>query len=270
LPLEAIEPRRLYRQIADQLRQLIDHGEYRVGSRLPTERELADMLGVSRPTVREALIALEVEGRLRIRVGSGIYVNAQPPSEAASAPTPIEGPFEVLRARAFVESAVAEEAARRATPEDIARLDAVLVEVGGPTLSIEHWVALDRSFHRAVVATLGNVVLLRTVGELFDQRINPYFAQLAQHIENDSTWRAAHAEHVAIRDAIAAHHPARARDAMREHLERSHRRFSKDFGEAPFVPSAGPGIATTVAALQPGKRTNPSKTGKEPHKAAAC
>ena len=62
MPLEAIEPRRLYRQIADQLRQLIDHGEYPVGSRLPTERELADMLGVSRPTVREALIALEVEG----------------------------------------------------------------------------------------------------------------------------------------------------------------------------------------------------------------
>src|SRR5215471_17161364 len=80
LPLEAIEPRRLYRQIADQLRQLIDHGEYAVDSRLPAERELADMLGVSRPTVREALIALEVEGRLRIKVGSGIYVNAPPAS----------------------------------------------------------------------------------------------------------------------------------------------------------------------------------------------
>src|SRR5256885_16975202 len=98
LPLEAIEPRRLYRQIADQLRQLIEHGEYRVGSRLPTERELADMLGVSRPTVREALIALEVEGRVRIRVGSGIYVSALQPSEAFAAPTPIEGPFEIGRA----------------------------------------------------------------------------------------------------------------------------------------------------------------------------
>ena len=131
MPLEAIEPRRLYRQIADQLRQLIAHGEYPVGSRLPTERELADTLGVSRPTVREALIALEVEGRLRIRVGSGIYVIAQQAGEAASAPTPIEGPFEVLRARAVVESAVAEAAARRATPEDVARLDAILAEVGG-------------------------------------------------------------------------------------------------------------------------------------------
>ena len=73
MPLEAIEPRRLYRQIADQLRHLIDQGEYAVGSRLPAERVLADRLGVSRPTVREALIALEVEGRLKIRVGSGIF-----------------------------------------------------------------------------------------------------------------------------------------------------------------------------------------------------
>src|SRR5947208_7260687 len=137
LPLEAIEPRRLYRQIADQLRQLIDDGEYAVGSRLPTERELADLLGVSRPTVREALVALGVEGRLRIRVGSGIYVSARQPGEAGPGPTAIEGPFEVLRARAFVESAVAEEAARRAKPADIARLDAILGEVDGAALSIE-------------------------------------------------------------------------------------------------------------------------------------
>ena len=75
MPLEAVEARRLYRQVADQLRALIDSGEYRVGSRLPTERDLAEQLKVSRPTVREALIALEVEGRVRIRVGSGIYVS---------------------------------------------------------------------------------------------------------------------------------------------------------------------------------------------------
>ncbi|TIU09927.1 MAG: winged helix-turn-helix transcriptional regulator, partial [Mesorhizobium sp.] len=62
MPIQAVEPRRLYRQIADQLRQLIDAGEFAVGDRLPTERELADQLGISRPTVREALIALEVEG----------------------------------------------------------------------------------------------------------------------------------------------------------------------------------------------------------------
>ena len=85
VPLEAVEARRLYRQVADQLRALIDGGEYPVGSRLPTERELAEQLRVSRPTVREALIALEVEGRVRIRVGSGIYV-IEPTASAIGSP----------------------------------------------------------------------------------------------------------------------------------------------------------------------------------------
>ena len=70
----AIQPRRLYRQVADQIRTLIESGEFAVGERLPGERELAEKLGVSRPTIREALIALEVEGLVHIRMGSGIYV----------------------------------------------------------------------------------------------------------------------------------------------------------------------------------------------------
>ena len=76
MPIQAIEPRRLYRQIADQLRALIAAGEFALGSRLPPERDLATQLGVSRPSVREALIALEVEGLVEVRMGSGIYVTA--------------------------------------------------------------------------------------------------------------------------------------------------------------------------------------------------
>jgi DNA-binding FadR family transcriptional regulator len=233
LPLEVLVPRRLYRQIADQLRQLIDEGEYPVGSRLPTERELAERLGVSRPTVREALIALEVEGRLRIKVGSGIYVIEQQPAAAVPVHDPVAGPFELLSARAFVESAVAEEAARVADPEDVARLDALLDEAEATPLSGDAWITLDRQFHIGLVVTLGNAVLVRCVSDLFDQRINPYYARLAQHFENPTTWRAAHEEHRAVRDAIACHDPQRARAAMRAHLERSHERFCRDFGEAP-------------------------------------
>jgi DNA-binding FadR family transcriptional regulator len=239
LPLEAIEPRRLYRQIADQLRQLIDRGEYPIGSRLPTERELADQLGVSRPTVREALIALEVEGRLRIRVGSGIYVIKHQPTALVSSPAPIEGPFELLRARAFIESAVAEEAARRATDADIARLDGILAEIKPAKLRPKRWIALDRRFHVTIVGSLGNAVLVRFVGELFDQRINPYFERLARHVEDATTWKAAHEEHLRIRDAIAARDPALARAAMHDHLRRSHQRFAKDFGEKPSADDAG-------------------------------
>jgi DNA-binding transcriptional regulator YhcF (GntR family) len=76
MPFQSIEPRRLYRQIAEQIRGLIRSGEYRPGARLPPERDLAKQLGVSRPSVREALIALEVEGLVEVRIGSGIYVHA--------------------------------------------------------------------------------------------------------------------------------------------------------------------------------------------------
>src|ERR687890_441929 len=77
MPLQTVESQRLYRQIAEQLRSLIASGEFAAGGRLPAERDLAKQLGVSRPSVREALIALEVEGVIDVRTGSGIYV--QPP-----------------------------------------------------------------------------------------------------------------------------------------------------------------------------------------------
>ena len=89
MPIQAVEPRRLYRQIADQLRSLIRGGEYPVGTRLPPERDLAVQLGVSRPSVREALIALEVEGLVEVRGGSGIHVLAREPAATARQVEPI-------------------------------------------------------------------------------------------------------------------------------------------------------------------------------------
>src|SRR5512135_382171 len=101
MPFQSIEPRRLYRQIAEQIRALIRAGEFQPGGRLPPERDLARQLGVSRPSVREALIALEVEGLVEVRIGSGIYVlgevrDGTPKGETA---LPAAGPFELLRAR---------------------------------------------------------------------------------------------------------------------------------------------------------------------------
>jgi len=231
VPLEAVEARRLYRQIADQLRGLIERGEYAVGSRLPTERDLAEQLKVSRPTVREALIALEVEGLVRIRVGSGIYVS-EPAAHALPAHLSgmIEGPFELLRAREFIEAAIAEQAARVATPADIGRIDASLEAMATVQHPGEASMIHDRAFHVAVAGCLDNAVLVRVVGELFDQRLNPYFAKLAHYFENPQSWGAALAEHQAIRDAIAAHDPEAARAAMREHLAHSQARFAQSFG----------------------------------------
>ncbi len=233
MPLETVEHRRLYRQVADQLRALIENGEFAPGVRLPSERELAEKLGISRPTVREALIALEVEGRIRIRVGSGIYV-----AEAAHvAPGPVhatqaEGPFEVLHARELIEASIASEAARRAGSQDLADLERILDDMVRAERPSPQGLRHDREFHVAIAAILGNGLLVRIVGELFDQRVSPYFVQLASYFANSRTWALAVAEHRLVYERITAGDAEGAGLAMRRHLQASAERFSQSFGEA--------------------------------------
>src|SRR4029077_10020756 len=109
MPIKVIEPRRLYLEIAGQIRSLIENGEFRAKSRLPAERELAKRFGVSRPSMREALIALEVEGYVDVRPGSGILVTT-PRSEMPDI-SGDEGPLEILRVRSLIEGAIAAEVA---------------------------------------------------------------------------------------------------------------------------------------------------------------
>jgi DNA-binding GntR family transcriptional regulator len=121
----------------------------------------------------------------------------------------------------------------------------------------------DRAFHVAIAGCLGNAVLVRVVGELFDQRLNPYFSQLAHYFESPRTWRAALDEHRAVRDAIVARDPERARDAMRDHLARSQERFARNFGaETATASPSGRGRAARPAA-------RPSKPKQAPKKRAA-
>ena len=237
-----VESRRLYHQVADQMRSLIDKGVFPDGSRLPAERELAELLAVSRPTVREALIVLEVEGRVQIRMGSGVYIISQKP--AATEPVAmdeLEGPFELLRARAIVECAIAEEAARVVRPDQIAVLDDILSRMEVSLEDRPMALALDRDFHIAVAAIIDNGTLNRFVGSIHDLRMTPYFEKLASYFENPATWRAAMEEHRAIRDAIAAGSPEGARAAMRAHLDQSQLRLSESFEEEPtdgVIPAA--------------------------------
>src|SRR5512134_3291273 len=127
MPIKAVEPQRLYRRIAEQIVQLIRRGEYRPGDRLPPERDLALQLEVSRPSVREALIALEVEGYVEVRVGSGVYVTQRRPGSGRVGAGPGDaGPFELIAARRLLESECAALAARRASPVQIRRMKAAL------------------------------------------------------------------------------------------------------------------------------------------------
>ncbi len=122
----AIRTRRIYVEIVDQIKKLIDQGELQLGDRLPPERELAAKFGVGRPAVREALSALEVKGLVEIQPGQGAYIRG-PSKRADIARLEIDlgdqvSPMDLLEARRIVETHIVELAASRATQEDMERL----------------------------------------------------------------------------------------------------------------------------------------------------
>jgi DNA-binding FadR family transcriptional regulator len=244
MPLQIVESRRLYRQIADQLRALIVGGEFAAGARLPAERDLSRQLGVSRPSVREALIALEVEGWVEVRTGSGVYVldrARRTPESApefaaepagASAAAGEWGPLELIRARRVIEgetAALAATSGRRRDIEAMTRAIAAMREATGRNaLPLDG----DRAFHLAVVEACGNAVLADTVQTFWHSRQQPIYMRLGGHFENANAWRKAIAEHEAVRDAVAARDAQGARAAMHAHLDKSHRRFSASWRRA--------------------------------------
>ena len=226
MPLQAVEYRRLYRQIADQIAALIERGEYGVGQRLPPERDLAKQLGVSRPSVREALIALEVEGYVEVRVGSGVYV-AGPRPATAGEPLPADsGPFELIRARWLIEAECAALAAKQATKAQIGAMEEALDGMESDRDKGVMPLAADRLFHLRIAEASGNSALTLVVKTLWDQRTGPLFLRLEHHFDTPALWTVAIREHREIVAAIARHDAAAARAAMRRHMNHAAKRFS--------------------------------------------
>lgn len=237
MPLQAIETRRLYRQIADQLREAIERGEFGAGTRLPPERDLAVQLGVSRPSVREALIALEVEGLVEVRMGSGIYVRDSAAATPRAALHEAESPLETIRARQLIEGELAAYAALHMKRAQLAGLREAVALMEDEARRGQVPTEGDRLFHTRIAEACDNSVLLRIVGELFDERRNPLFEQLGSHFENPQSWSIAIAEHRAVLEAIGQQSPQAAREAMARHLANSHERYMASWpAEAPRTP----------------------------------
>ena len=227
MPFHSIEPRRLYRQIADQIRGLIKSGEFPAGSRLPPERDLARQLGVSRPSVREALIALEVEGMVEVRIGSGIYVLAGSGTHAVNGPEAAAGPFELLRARYVIESECAALAAKSARKIHVLALEEALAEMERDLADGHQPLPADRLFHLRIAEATGNGALVAVVKMLWEERMGPLYKQLEHHYDEPGLWHAAIAEHRGVLKAIVAHDGAAARTMMQRHLNQAYKRFSK-------------------------------------------
>lgn len=214
------ETQRLYERIAQQLANGIARGQYKVGQRLPSERELAQTFSVSRPTVREAIIALELDNLVEVRVGSGVYVtNTEPPGGKAGA-TDI-GPFELLEARRSIEGEVCALAATRIDDTQLAELESLLEEMRTEN---EHDIAAsedaDRRFHEAIASATQNSGMIAVVKMLWDARTrSPQNRSLTIKVRA-SGYKPRIDEHTAILKALRERDGEAARSAMREHLTR--------------------------------------------------
>jgi DNA-binding FadR family transcriptional regulator len=220
-----VDIRRLYQQVADQIRLVIEESGFAPGTRLPPERELAQRLGVSRPSLREALIALEIEGRVEIRMGSGVYVCTPP---RALPPEPLslgESPSELMQARSVLEGAVVAQAAARATEAGLARVRACVENMRREIRRGRPPIEADRGFHVAIAELTGNTLLARIVGELFDGRHGPISMHMIRQSESATTWQSALQEHEMIYEALQARDPQEAAAAMFAHLKASRERW---------------------------------------------
>lgn len=214
-----VRQERLYEHVKKDIAAKIAAGEYPVGTKFPSERLLSQAYAVSRPTLREALIALELDGQIEVRHGYGIMVTSAAPAGGKANDADV-GPFELLESRRAIEAEVCALAAEHANSDDIQLLEALLDEMARTPDDIAKTEEVDRRFHLAIAQASRNSAMVAVVEQLWDMRQrSAQYGLMAQK---------AHAvglgpvieEHRTILDAIVSGDTEQARAAMRSHLNR--------------------------------------------------
>jgi DNA-binding FadR family transcriptional regulator len=212
---------RLFRRIADQLAAQIESGEIGPGQRLPAERELARQLGVSRPSVRQALIMLQVEGMVEARNGAGVFVLRVKPARTLDVSVGDHGLLEVLRARRIVEGEVAAMAARARNLFDVLALRHALEPIEDLARNRKFGDASDRRFHLAVAVATHNDAMVTLVGDLYGRPQNHAVERAIVRHWAPALRAANLVDHRALVGAIEARDRRGARVAMQRLLDRN-------------------------------------------------
>ena len=212
--------------VAEWVLEQIRSQVYPEGTKLPSEREIAQTLGMSRPPVREALSALQIAGIVEIRPGDGTYVkSATPANEMVSNTISVleesESPFEVMQARRVLEEGIIKVAAIQATGEDVVRLEQALerMEDAVEHSDLSRYFQSNREFHLAVAAATHNSVLQKLLKslllseekKLWQESIHRYLSD-PDHIKKYT------ARHERILQAIKKKDVDKAAQEMKEHF----------------------------------------------------
>ncbi len=261
--LAPIERSRISKQITIQLCRMIGQGQLQPGDRLPPERELAELLQVSRASLREALRVLEMAGVITIRQGGGTFVRALADDGLLSPlllMLDVRGDLvgDLLEVRIMFEPETTARAALRATADNLAELErnvaaqGRLVEAGERS---DDWLALDRQFHVAIARASQNEVAVRVTRFITDmlQDVQRHF------VASDQRMRHAFARQQQILLAVSEREPRRARDTMLQHLREVERFVLREVtaegrGQEPPASSRTGGEERGRAATQPTQR----------------
>ncbi len=225
MPFQKIESEKLSQAVVRQIEGLVLQGVLRPGERLPSERELSDRLGVSRPSLREAVATLQDSGLLVTRAGSGIFVAEV--LNAAFSPALIrlfasheQAVFDYLSFRRDMEGLAAERAARLGSETDLKVIDAIFVrmEAAHQKRNPTDEAALDAEFHMAIVEASHNVIMLHMMRAMFGLLREGVFYNRAVMFRQRTTREAMLDQHRAINAALQAREPAATRAAIEAHL----------------------------------------------------
>lgn len=240
MPIKKMENPRLYRQIADQLIALIESNEFPPGSRLPAERDLAEQLQVSRASVREALIALEVIGLVDVKVGNGVIVKARPVTQEPVMTQAGRGqwlepddelgiqldfstelpPFSLLQARRLIEPEAAALAALHASDEELGLIRQAYEQNCADNRAQSRTHPGDRLFHIRIAQASGNPAYGFIIGHLLGHRYGSMFRMLQAHFTPSDMPHVSENEHLAILNALEKRDAKAARLAMKKHIDR--------------------------------------------------
>lgn len=219
-----IKPKKVSSQIADQIRASILAGDFSPGDKLPPERELAEMFGVSRPSVREALNMLTASGLVMSYQGGGTVVMSLVETSAVNPLSELirveqERALDVIEVRKGLESWTAYYAAQRALPEDLRRMAEIVAAMESNLVGLQPSEDLDANFHIVIARATHNVVWLHLMQNLFD----------AMKEFQRGVWRAVYltaedqqqlfVHHQAVYQAISNRDAEGARRLMLEHLD---------------------------------------------------
>lgn len=219
LKLNIVKSERLYMKVAEQLNKLIDTEVIKPGERFPSERELAEQLGVSRPTIREAMIALELSGAIEIRTGSGIYVTEQKAKLKPELNDEGVGPFEILEIRYIIEAEACALAAARITDEQIMALHHAVDEMEEEQKQPNASEKADQKFHSIIAEACQNSAISSVVDWLWDLRNESTLStSFLERIRKEGVHPSIE-EHRKILHALEQRNPEKARTAMKLHIE---------------------------------------------------